>query len=82
MISCEDWDTSCHRGAGADPKEETLVHLFFTSKAATTMWRYFLMRTGVAMEGLPLNQAITKCWTAQVLPRIKPIMQALPSCIV
>ena len=34
------------------------------------------------MEGLSLHQAITKCWTAQVLPRIKPIMQALPSCIV
>nr|XP_033509856.1 uncharacterized protein LOC117274635 [Nicotiana tomentosiformis] len=37
---------------------------------------------GIAMEGLSLHQAITKCWTAQVLPRIKPIMQALPSCIV
>ncbi|XP_009609055.1 uncharacterized protein [Nicotiana tomentosiformis] len=33
------------------------------------------------MEGLTLHHAVTKCWTAQVLPRIKPIMQALPSCI-
>lgn len=34
------------------------------------------------MDGPTLHQAITKCWNAQVLPRIKPIMQALPSCIV
>ncbi|XP_070036967.1 uncharacterized protein [Nicotiana tomentosiformis] len=66
----------------ADPKEETLVHLFFTSKAALTVWKYFLTRAGIAMEGLSLHQAITKCWTAQLLPRIKPIMQALPSCVV
>lgn len=34
------------------------------------------------MEGLTLHQAITKCWTSDVLPRIQLIMQALPSVIV
>ncbi|XP_070005263.1 uncharacterized protein [Nicotiana sylvestris] len=66
----------------ADPKEETLVHLFFTSKAAIIVWRDFLLRAGMYMEGLSLHQIITKCGTAQVLPRIKPIMQVLPSWIV
>ncbi|XP_016465612.2 uncharacterized protein LOC107788446 [Nicotiana tabacum] len=34
------------------------------------------------MEGLTLHQAITKCWTANVCLRLKPVMQALPSCVV
>nr|XP_016433563.1 PREDICTED: uncharacterized protein LOC107760057 [Nicotiana tabacum] len=66
----------------SEPKEETLVHLFFSSTAATRVWKYFLPRVGISMEGLSMHQAITKCWTAQVLPRIKPVIQALPSCIV
>ncbi|XP_019248338.1 PREDICTED: uncharacterized protein LOC109227594 [Nicotiana attenuata] len=65
-----------------EPKEETLTHLFFTSNTAKIVWKYFLGRAGIAIEGLTMHQAITKCWTAQVLPRIKPVMQALPSCIV
>ncbi|XP_075109246.1 uncharacterized protein LOC142181032 [Nicotiana tabacum] len=32
--------------------------------------------------GLTLHQAITKCWTANVCLRLKPVMQALPSCVV
>ncbi|XP_075091563.1 uncharacterized protein LOC142171763 [Nicotiana tabacum] len=31
------------------------------------------------MEGLSLHQAIVRCWTAKVVPRLQPIMQALPS---
>ncbi|XP_019240885.1 PREDICTED: uncharacterized protein LOC109220870 [Nicotiana attenuata] len=66
----------------ADPKEESLGHLFFTSNAARIVWRYFLRRAGIAVEGISLHQAITKCWMAKVIPRLKPIMQALPACIV
>nr|XP_016513320.1 PREDICTED: uncharacterized protein LOC107830307 [Nicotiana tabacum] len=40
----------------ADPKEKTLVHLFFTSKAATIVWKYFLGRAGIAVDGLTLHQ--------------------------
>nr|XP_016480745.1 PREDICTED: uncharacterized protein LOC107801860 [Nicotiana tabacum] len=65
-----------------EPKEESLIHLFFTSHAAKIVWKYFLSRQGIRLEGLTLHQAITSCWTVQVLPRIKPIMQALPSCII
>nr|XP_009798917.1 PREDICTED: uncharacterized protein LOC104245059 [Nicotiana sylvestris] len=65
-----------------DPQEESLTHLFFTSHAAKIVWKYFLARAGIKMEGLTLHQAITRCWTARVLPRMKPIMQALPSCII
>nr|XP_016435260.1 PREDICTED: uncharacterized protein LOC107761549 [Nicotiana tabacum] len=50
--------------------------------AAKIVWKYFLSRAGIRLEGLTLHQAITSCWTVQVLPRIKPIMQALPSCII
>ncbi|XP_070020169.1 uncharacterized protein [Nicotiana sylvestris] len=66
----------------ADPKEESLVHLFFTSNAARSVWNYFLRRAGIALEGLSLQQAITKYWTAPVVPRLKPVLQALPACIV
>nr|XP_016458897.1 PREDICTED: uncharacterized protein LOC107782527 [Nicotiana tabacum] len=66
----------------ADPKEESLVHLFFTSNAARSVWRYFLRRAGIALDGLSLHQAITKCWTAPVVPRLKPVLQALLACIV
>ncbi|XP_016482447.2 uncharacterized protein LOC107803276 [Nicotiana tabacum] len=32
-------------------------------------------------NGMSLQQAIAKCWTVQVVPRLKPIFQALPSII-
>ncbi|XP_075097807.1 uncharacterized protein LOC142175134 [Nicotiana tabacum] len=64
------------------PDEESLQHLFFRSETARTTWKYFLSRAGIAVEGLTLHQAITKCWTANVCLRLKPIMQALPSCVV
>ncbi|XP_019240114.1 PREDICTED: uncharacterized protein LOC109220105 [Nicotiana attenuata] len=66
----------------AAPKEESLVHLFYTSKSAETVWRYFLPRAGISVQGLTLHQAITRCWTVPVVSRLKPVMQALPSCIV
>ncbi|XP_070020607.1 uncharacterized protein [Nicotiana sylvestris] len=66
----------------ADPKEDSLVHLFFTSNAARSVWSYFLRRVGIALDGLSLHKAITKCWTASVAPRLNPVLQALPACIV
>ncbi|XP_075088106.1 uncharacterized protein LOC142170170 [Nicotiana tabacum] len=63
-------------------KEESLVHLFFTSNAARSIWSYFLRRAGIALDGLSLHQAITKCWTAPIVPRLKPVLQALPAFIV
>lgn len=65
-----------------EPQEESLTHLFFTSNAAKLVWKYFLTIDGIRIEGLSIHQAIIKCWTASVIPRIKPIMQSLPSCIV
>ncbi|XP_075092291.1 uncharacterized protein LOC142172545 [Nicotiana tabacum] len=62
----------------AEPKEESLVHLFYTSNATRIVWSYFLRRAGIAVEELTLQQAITKCWTTPVIQRLKPIMQALP----
>ncbi|XP_075098931.1 uncharacterized protein LOC142175826 [Nicotiana tabacum] len=64
------------------PDEESLQHLFFKSETAKTTWKYFLSRAGIDVEGLTMHQAITKCWTANVCLRLKPIMQALPSCVV
>ncbi|XP_075080670.1 uncharacterized protein LOC142166142 [Nicotiana tabacum] len=64
------------------PDEESLQHLFFRSETAKTTWKYFLSRAGIDVEGLTLHQAITKCWTANVCLRLKPVMQALPSCVV
>nr|XP_016491607.1 PREDICTED: uncharacterized protein LOC107811236 [Nicotiana tabacum] len=37
---------------------------------------------GINMEGLSMQQTILKCWAAQVVPRLKPILQDLPSIIV
>ncbi|XP_070010830.1 uncharacterized protein [Nicotiana sylvestris] len=64
------------------PDEESFQHLFFRSETAKTTWKYFLSRAGIDVEGLTLHQAITKCWTANVCLRLKPVMQALPSCVV
>ncbi|XP_009779565.1 uncharacterized protein [Nicotiana sylvestris] len=44
------------------PEEETLHHLFFSSDTARNVWRYFLLRVGINMQGLTMHQAITKCW--------------------
>ncbi|XP_070005983.1 uncharacterized protein [Nicotiana sylvestris] len=64
------------------PDEESLQHLFFRSETSKTTWKYFLSREGIAVEGITLHQAITKCWTTNVCLRLKPVMQALPSCVV
>ncbi|XP_075097373.1 uncharacterized protein LOC142174882 [Nicotiana tabacum] len=64
------------------PDEESLQRLFFRSETAKTTWKYFLSRAGIAVEGLTLHQAITKCWTANVCLKLKPVKQALPSCVV
>nr|XP_016435601.1 PREDICTED: uncharacterized protein LOC107761829 [Nicotiana tabacum] len=61
----------------ADPKEESLLHLFFTSNAARSVWTYFLRRARIALDGLSLHQAITKCWTGPVVPRLKPRRNSL-----
>ncbi|XP_075099099.1 uncharacterized protein LOC142175984 [Nicotiana tabacum] len=61
---------------------ESVNHVFFTSYAARRVWSYFFSFAGFALEGLNLHQAIVKCWTAQVIPRLKPIFQALPCIIV
>ncbi|XP_019245221.1 PREDICTED: uncharacterized protein LOC109225083 [Nicotiana attenuata] len=65
-----------------EPKEETLQHLFFTSPAANTIWKYFLGHAGILIEGVTLHQAIIKCWTVDAIQRMKPIMQALPAVII
>lgn len=65
-----------------NPMEETVQHLFFTSDAAKRIWSYFLSHAGIAVERITFHQAVTKCWTASVIPRLQPILQALPSIIV
>ncbi|XP_075078442.1 uncharacterized protein LOC142164361 [Nicotiana tabacum] len=64
-----------------NPDEETLPHVFFRSQVAQSVWYYFLSNAGLSMEGLSLQQTIIKCWTAHVIPRLKPIFHALPSII-
>lgn len=34
------------------------------------------------MEGLTIHQAIVRCWTAMVIPRLQLIFQALPAVII
>uniref|UniRef100_A0A1U7XZ22 Uncharacterized protein LOC104241643 n=1 Tax=Nicotiana sylvestris TaxID=4096 RepID=A0A1U7XZ22_NICSY len=36
----------------------------------------------IVVEGITLHQGITKCWIVDVVQRMKPIMQALPSVII
>lgn len=66
----------------ANAREETMHHLFVTSYAAKKVWSYFLNNAGIGVEGITFHQAVTKCWSANVIPRSQPIMQALPSIIV
>ncbi|XP_070011225.1 uncharacterized protein [Nicotiana sylvestris] len=51
-------------------------------KAKLPLDDFLKRRAGIAVEGLTLHQAITKCWTANVCLRLKPVMQALPSYVV
>ncbi|XP_075082019.1 uncharacterized protein LOC142166532 [Nicotiana tabacum] len=62
--------------------EETMQHLFFTSYAARIVWSYFLPSAGIRIEELTFHQAIIKCWNADVIPRIQPIIQEMPPIIV
>nr|XP_016459571.1 PREDICTED: uncharacterized protein LOC107783113 [Nicotiana tabacum] len=76
------WATICHQNVGVVYNLTRNVSLVFRSETARTTWKYFLSRAGIAVEGLTLHQAIIKCWTANVCLRLKPVMQALPSCAV
>ncbi|XP_019231693.1 PREDICTED: uncharacterized protein LOC109212501 [Nicotiana attenuata] len=64
------------------PKEGTVSHVFYRSYTASRVWSYFFSHAGMSLEGLSLHQAIVKCWTVLVIPRLKPIFLALPSIIV
>lgn len=67
----------------ASPEKESMSHVFFKSYAATrVVWSYFFSFARLSLEGLNLHQAVVKCWTVQVIPRLKPIFQALPCIIV
>ncbi|XP_070007342.1 uncharacterized protein [Nicotiana sylvestris] len=78
------WVTACHQNVGVvySLMKNLFSTCFFRSETAKTTWKYFLSREGIDVEGLTLHQAITKCWTANVCLRLKPVMQALPSCVV
>ncbi|XP_070004881.1 uncharacterized protein [Nicotiana sylvestris] len=64
------------------PKDEILSHVFYRSLTALKVWSYFYSHAGLSLEGFNLHQAMVKCWTTKVIPRLKPIFQALPSIIV
>ncbi|XP_033509087.1 uncharacterized protein LOC142166776 [Nicotiana tabacum] len=64
------------------PQEETMTHLFFTSHAARKVWNYFLTVAGINVDRLTFHQATVRCWTLQTVPRLKPIIQAVPSIVV
>ncbi|XP_070003073.1 uncharacterized protein [Nicotiana sylvestris] len=77
------WATACHQNVGVMYSQtRNLFTTVFRSETAKTTWKYFLSRAGIAVEELTLHQVITKCWTANVCLRLKPGMQALPSCVV
>lgn len=65
-----------------DPREEMMQHLFFTSSATRRVWSYFLSHAGINITGLTFHQAIIKCWTAEVIPRLQPIILAIPAIII
>ncbi|XP_075103669.1 uncharacterized protein LOC142178242 [Nicotiana tabacum] len=55
---------------------------YFMPSKSTRVCTYFLTNSGFSMAGLTLHQAIIKCWTAKVIHRLQPILQALPAIIV
>lgn len=65
----------------SEPAKETMSHVFFKSFVAYTVWYYFMVNAGISINGMSLQQAMAKCWIVQVVPRLKPIFQALPSII-
>ncbi|XP_060200889.1 uncharacterized protein LOC132629179 [Lycium barbarum] len=66
----------------AAPKEETVPHIFLRCEIAQRTWSYFCAATGINISGMHLHQVIVKWWTADVLPRMKPIFYAIPYIIV
>lgn len=65
-----------------NPDEKTTDHIFFKSFATRKVWAYFFSFAGLSLEGLSLHHAIVKCWTVEVIPRLKPIFLALPCIII
>nr|XP_009757964.1 PREDICTED: uncharacterized protein LOC104210705 [Nicotiana sylvestris] len=60
----------------ADPKEESLLHLFFTSNAAKSVWTYFLRRARIALDGnnLKYGESVS---VSRVIYQVSSTVQAL-----
>lgn len=83
MITLEGWDILCPLCASVAliRMKKQWFMCCFRSYVARTVWYYFHANAGISMVGLSLQQAMVKCWTLQVLLRLKPVFQALPSVI-
>ncbi|CAN4101057.1 unnamed protein product [Withania somnifera] len=63
------------------PHQGTISHLFLEGQFVKEIWHYFTSAAGVLDPSLHLNQAITKWWDTNCVPKLKPLYQAAPANI-
>lgn len=51
-------------------KQETMAHLFLTSSTTQKLWKFFASCAGFTMDGLQLQQMISKWWRKHTNPKL------------
>ncbi|KAH0700980.1 hypothetical protein KY284_015195 [Solanum tuberosum] len=64
-----------------ESKHETMTHLFLTASIANRLWKQFAICAGINIEGMLLQQLITKWWTKDANIKLMAIQKAVPAMI-
>lgn len=64
------------------PQPETIEHVFLSSPVAKKVWKFFADTIGIQITGCQLKVVLHKWWDMDASPKLKPIVQAIPSFII
>ncbi|XP_060183039.1 uncharacterized protein LOC132612993 [Lycium barbarum] len=65
----------------AQPRQETMNHMFVTGQYAADIWKMFSAAVGVQGPFIQVNKTINKWWDTKCSSKLKPLYQADPAII-
>ncbi|XP_059301858.1 uncharacterized protein LOC132053773 [Lycium ferocissimum] len=76
------WDRPWWMPTSTVPQQETIQHLFQTSKFASDVWSVFKQAVGIQMNLIQIHQVIRNWWKIECAEKFKPILHAVPAMII
>ncbi|XP_060170793.1 uncharacterized protein LOC132601744 [Lycium barbarum] len=62
-------------------QQETMQHLFLTSKFAIDVWNFFKREVGIQMNLIQIHQVIRTWWKIKCAEKFRPILHVVPAMI-